>query len=92
MRSYAFGGATTEPFLAHCWDALVEGIRPSDTVIIQFGHNDQKEPELLASRGGYTERLRTMVFTDPRTSRSRLRSARTGVCAHRSQLLLVGNR
>lgn len=63
VRNYAYGGATTESFLADRWHALVEALQPSDTVIVQFGHNDQKEPDLLASRGGYTERLRTMVET-----------------------------
>lgn len=74
VRNYAFGGATTESFLVERWDALVDGIRPSDTVIIQFGHNDQKVPELLASRGGYTERLRSMV------SAARARRAHAVLC------------
>ena len=67
VRNLAFGGATTESFLqSGSWDGLVEGVRPGDVVVIQFGHNDQKEPGLLASRGGYSERLRRMV-TDART-------------------------
>ncbi|GAA1465824.1 rhamnogalacturonan acetylesterase [Microbacterium thalassium] len=62
VRNLAFGGATTESFIrSGCWDELMAGVRAGDTVIIQFGHNDQKEPDLLASRGGYTERLRTFV-------------------------------
>ena len=66
VRNLAFGGATTESFVqTQTWDALLRGVLPGDVVLIQFGHNDQKEPELLAARGGYTERLRRMV-TDAR--------------------------
>jgi lysophospholipase L1-like esterase len=61
VRNFAYGGATTASFLADRWEALAAQVAPGDTVIVQFGHNDQKEPELLASRGGYTARLRTMA-------------------------------
>lgn len=61
VRNLAYGGATTESFLADgSWARLLEGVEPGDTVVIQFGHNDQKLPE-LDSRGGYTDRLRRMV-------------------------------
>lgn len=61
VRNHAFGGATTASFRASgSWAALLDGVASGDTVVIQFGHNDQKLPELDA-RGGYTERLRTMV-------------------------------
>ena len=57
----AFGGATTETFIAsERWPLLLAQIRPGDTVVIQFGHNDQKQSHLDA-RGGYTDRLRHMV-------------------------------
>ena len=62
VRNFAFGGATTESFLSSgSWASLLDAIEPGDTVVIQFGHNDQKEPELLDSRGGYTARLRRFV-------------------------------
>lgn len=62
VRNLAFGGATTESFLGSgAWAGLIEQVRPGDTVIIQFGHNDQKVPELLASHGGYSDRLRRFV-------------------------------
>lgn len=61
VRNLAFGGATTESFLQERWADLMAQVLPGDTVIIQFGHNDQKQPELLASRGGYAARLRRMV-------------------------------
>jgi len=61
VRNLAYGGATTESFLADgSWARLLERVGPGDTVVIQFGHNDQKLPQ-LAARGGYTERLRGMV-------------------------------
>lgn len=61
VRNLAFGGATTESFITSgSWRALRNGIVPGDTVVIQFGHNDQKDPQLLA-RGGYTDRLRGFV-------------------------------
>ncbi|MGN8027450.1 rhamnogalacturonan acetylesterase [Microbacterium sp. 22242] len=62
VRNLAFGGATTESFLATGrWAELTAEVRPADTVLIQFGHNDQKQPELLAARGGYADRLRRFV-------------------------------
>ncbi|MFT4307170.1 MAG: rhamnogalacturonan acetylesterase [Microbacterium sp.] len=62
VRNLAFGGATTESFLrTGRWQELISQVRPGDTVVIQFGHNDQKEPDLLASRGGYEQRLRRFV-------------------------------
>ncbi|MCC2594046.1 rhamnogalacturonan acetylesterase [Tessaracoccus sp. OS52] len=62
VRNLAFGGATTESFLASGrWAELIGEVERGDTVVIQFGHNDQKEPDLLASRGGYTDRLRRFV-------------------------------
>ncbi|MBP2437029.1 rhamnogalacturonan acetylesterase [Microbacterium amylolyticum] len=61
VRNLAFGGATTESFLESRWDELVSEVRADDTVVIQFGHNDQKQPQLLDSRGGYSDRLRRMV-------------------------------
>ncbi|MCR2783470.1 MULTISPECIES: rhamnogalacturonan acetylesterase [unclassified Microbacterium] len=61
VRNLAFGGATTQSFIASgAWRALVAEVAAGDTVVIQFGHNDQKDAE-LASRGGYTERLRGFV-------------------------------
>lgn len=62
VRNLAFGGATTESFIVSgSWQQLIEEVEAGDTVLIQFGHNDQKHPELLASRGGYTDRLRRFV-------------------------------
>lgn len=61
VRNLAFGGATTETFLSSgSWARLLTEVQRGDTVVIQFGHNDQKQPE-LAARGGYTDRLRRMI-------------------------------
>jgi lysophospholipase L1-like esterase len=56
----AVGGSTTEDCLREVWPGLLPEIAAGDTVLIQFGHNDQKRAHLDA-RGGYTERLRAMV-------------------------------
>lgn len=65
VRNIAFGGATTETFIdSGRWGVLLSQVQSGDTVIIQFGHNDQKQPQ-LASRGGYAARLRAMA-TDVR--------------------------
>jgi lysophospholipase L1-like esterase len=75
VRNLAFGGATTDSFITSgSWDALIAEVEEGDTVVIQFGHNDQKEPELLASRGGYADRLRRFV------SETRERGARAVLC------------
>ncbi|MTE24273.1 rhamnogalacturonan acetylesterase [Microbacterium sp. ZXX196] len=60
VRNLAFGGATTATFCEDAWPRLIDEVRAGDTVVIQFGHNDQKDPA-LASRGGYRERLAGMV-------------------------------
>ncbi|WP_199041065.1 rhamnogalacturonan acetylesterase [Glycomyces salinus] len=62
VRNLAVGGATTKSFRdeGH-WDKVAAELRPGDTVVIQFGHNDQKEPEVLAAEGGYRARLAEFV-------------------------------
>lgn len=60
VRNLAFGGATTQTFFERKWDELIADVEKGDTLVIQFGHNDQKVAE-LASRGGYTENLTRMV-------------------------------
>jgi lysophospholipase L1-like esterase len=57
----AIGGATTASFIAEGrWDALIADVRAGDSVLIQFGHNDQKQPALAAD-GGYRANLRRFV-------------------------------
>lgn len=61
VRNLAVGGGTTESCLRTYWPELLDGLGSGDTVLIQFGHNDQKDPELLGARDGYAQRLRDMV-------------------------------
>ena len=62
VRNHAIGGATTASFRSEGrWEKLLAELRPGDTVVIQFGHNDQKEPDELAAEGGYTDRLAQFV-------------------------------
>lgn len=54
VRNFAKGGATTAGHRAEgLWAALLLEITPGDVVVLQFGHNDQKEPGLP-----YRENLR----------------------------------
>jgi len=60
--NFAKGGATTQSFIAEgLWCNLLAQARPGDVALIQFGHNDQKQPELLAAEGGYRDRLERFV-------------------------------
>lgn len=57
VRNLAYGGATTASFLGSgTWQRLVDDAAPGDTVVLQFGHNDQKDSHLTA-RGGYRDNL-----------------------------------
>lgn len=62
VRNLAVGGATTRSFRdeGH-WARVTEALQHGDTVIIQFGHNDQKHPAELAAEGGYRRRLTDFV-------------------------------
>ncbi|MFC4121229.1 rhamnogalacturonan acetylesterase [Nonomuraea zeae] len=57
VRNFAKGGATTASHRAEgLWAALLREVVPGDLVVLQFGHNDQKEPELP-----YQDNLRAFV-------------------------------
>jgi lysophospholipase L1-like esterase len=57
VRNFAKGGATTAGHRAEgLWAALLREIVPGDLVVIQFGHNDQKDPALP-----YQDNLRAFV-------------------------------
>lgn len=61
VQNFARGGATTASFVADgLWAALLAEAEPGDVAVIQFGHNDQKRPELLAT-DGYRHRLEGFV-------------------------------
>jgi lysophospholipase L1-like esterase len=61
VLNFARGGATTASFVADgWWAALLAEATAGDTAVIQFGHNDQKHPGLLAA-GGYRAGLQSFV-------------------------------
>jgi lysophospholipase L1-like esterase len=86
VRNLAYGGATTASFLqAGAWQELLHGVAPGDTVIIQFGHNDQKDPR-LAARGGYRDNLAQM------TTDAAALSARVVLCTSCERRWFEGDR
>ena len=61
VTNRAIGGATTNSFQEEGrWAATLEALEPGDFVLIQFGHNDQKEAVLDAD-GGYAGNLTAFV-------------------------------
>ncbi|TLM84415.1 rhamnogalacturonan acetylesterase [Pseudarthrobacter sp. NamE2] len=61
VHNFAKGGASTESFREDgLWGSLLDETGEGDLVLIQFGHNDQKNQH-LAARTGYAANLRTMV-------------------------------
>ncbi|MEW1847098.1 rhamnogalacturonan acetylesterase [Nonomuraea angiospora] len=57
VRNFAKGGATTASHRAEgLWAALLREAAPDDLVVIQFGHNDQKDPAIP-----YQDNLRAFV-------------------------------
>ncbi|MET7335551.1 rhamnogalacturonan acetylesterase [Nonomuraea sp. NPDC005650] len=57
VRNLAKGGATTASHRAEgLWAALLREVVPGDLVVIQFGHNDQKDPAIP-----YQDNLRAFV-------------------------------
>ncbi|WP_420112770.1 rhamnogalacturonan acetylesterase [Pseudactinotalea sp.] len=62
VHNEAIGGATTASFREEGrWQRVIDVIEPDELVVIQFGHNDQNEPETLAATGGYSVNLRAFV-------------------------------
>ena len=65
MVNYAVNGRSTKSFIDEGrWDKVVAALHAGDFVIIQFGHNDEKQdrPELSApARGSYQENLRRFI-------------------------------
>ena len=62
VRNRAVGGATTRSFRedGH-WEKVASELAAGDTVVLGFGHNDQKEPASLAASGGYRDRLAEFI-------------------------------
>lgn len=61
VLNVAKGGATTASHRAEgLWDALLAQANPGDFIVIQFGHNDQKCPDLPA-RGAFRANLERFI-------------------------------
>jgi lysophospholipase L1-like esterase len=61
VHNFAKGGASTGSFRGEgLWGNLLAEAGEGDLVVIQFGHNDQKQQH-LAARTGYAANLRAMV-------------------------------
>ena len=61
LSNHAHSGLTSETFRSEGHYKIIEdAIKPGDFFIFQFGHNDQKLPELDAY-GGYTKHLTTYI-------------------------------
>jgi lysophospholipase L1-like esterase len=61
----AIGGRSTKSFIAEGrWDRLMAEIKPGDTVLIQFGHNDatKAKPERFADPAMFRDNLLHMIW------------------------------
>jgi lysophospholipase L1-like esterase len=65
IKNYAVNGRSTKSFINEGrWDAVKASIKPGDFLIIQFGHNDEKQDKpavYAAAEGAYRENLRRFV-------------------------------
>jgi len=63
--NYATNGRSTKSFIDEGrWQKLVDALRPGDWVIIEFGHNDEKQEDpqrYAAPRGAYSDNLKRFV-------------------------------
>lgn len=60
VSNHAESGATTQETWRIHFETLRRKLRPGDYLMIEFGHNDQKDPKLAAS-DGYARYLRYFV-------------------------------
>lgn len=60
VSNHSESGATTKEVFGLHFETLRRKLRPNDYLMIEFGHNDQKDPELDAF-GGYERYLRWFV-------------------------------
>lgn len=61
VGNFARSGRTVETIRTDgLYDLLLSQLRPGDTVLMQFGHNDQKRPHLTAN-GGYAQALEGFI-------------------------------
>lgn len=61
VGNFARSGRTVETIRTDgLYDLLLSQLQPGDTVLMQFGHNDQKRPHLTAE-GGYAQALERFI-------------------------------
>lgn len=60
VSNHAQSGSCTAEFMEENLKAFEDKIKPGDFMVIEFGHNDQKKPELSAE-GGYSENLGKLI-------------------------------
>ncbi len=60
VSNHSESGATTAEAREIHFNGVRDKLRPGDYLMLEFGHNDQKQPELDAS-GGYADNLRWFV-------------------------------
>lgn len=78
VRNHAASGRSTLSFInENRWQSVLDSIQPGDYVIMQFGHNDQKEnPKVHApAYGSFQEHLRKFI------DESRAKGAHPIVCS-----------
>lgn len=62
VSNHAQSGSCTSEFMESNLTAFIDKIKPGDFMVIEFGHNDQKKPELDAN-GGYRRNIISLVDT-----------------------------
>lgn len=60
VSNHAQSGSCTAEFMEANLKAFEDKIKPGDFMVIEFGHNDQKKPELSAE-GGYSKNVGTLI-------------------------------
>ena len=60
VSNHAQSGSCTAEFMEANLTAFRDRIKPGDYMVFEFGHNDQKKPELAADTG-YTKNLETLI-------------------------------
>lgn len=60
VSNHAQSGSCTAEFMETNLTAFSDKIKPGDFMVIEFGHNDQKKPE-LAAESGYSRNLDALV-------------------------------
>lgn len=85
IRNYAQNGRSTRSFLDEKrWAAVYEQLEPQDYVIIQFGHNDEKDQEpSLFTRPHHEYRQNLLHFVQETRSKSAVPILATPVCRRR---------